>query len=307
MLPHPTLVSSLLLGFTTSSLAQDAWSTVTLDPTYRTVAPPHEDYPQSAEHVRVVSIVLLAICFTSVAVSFTESKRWNSTVPAVLTIGAATCFYAEAINCYLANVYWTISHDPKQVLFTLLGRDFEPYVAIVWWSFGSVMSCCIFSALLRNVRTGTLWILLGLAAFFDFVIEEWMLNYGGVYSYYGHQPLVLFKLFPCWWAFGNTSGIFMGIVIAYRYRNWFNGWRSILLIPLLPFCYVGPQVIAGMTTFYVIQADYSPLVTQLGGVVTCCVAVVQTGVMMNVVLGRDPLDFEGVAPNGGLVKDRKSI
>lgn len=156
LLFRPNLVASLLFSLATPSFAQNAWSSSTLDPTYRTVAPPHEDYPQNANHVFVVSSILTVICIAAVGVSSMESKRWNSTVPAALTLGAATCFYAEAINCYLANVYWTISHPPKQVVFTLLGRDFELYVAIVWWSFGSVVSCCVFAALSRNARTGTL-------------------------------------------------------------------------------------------------------------------------------------------------------
>lgn len=304
---RPYLVTSLLFGLATTSYAQNAWSETTLDPTYRTVAPPHDDYPQNADHVSVVSLVLTTICLAAVGVSLTESKRHNSTVPAALTLGAATCFYAEALNCYLANVYWTVSHDPQQVLFTLLGRDFELYVAIVWWSFGSVVSCAMFAALSHNSRTGAIWMLLGAFALFDFVLEECMLGYGGVYAYYGHQPLVLFRHFPCWWAFGNTCGIFFGITVAYRYRNWFSGICSVFLLPLLPFCYVGPQVIAGLPTFYAIQADHSPLVTELCGVATCCIAVLEAGLIMDVMLDREPLSFRRTARADSLVRSRKSM
>lgn len=231
-----------------------------MDPTYRTVVPlPDDEYPQDASHIRVVSAILSSIILAFIRISFVESKRWNSTVPTALTIGAASCVFAEAVNCYLANVWWTASHDPNQLMFTLLGREFDLYVGIVWWSFGAVMSGIIYGALARNVRTGTLWALLSMCAFWDFVIEECMLNYGGLYTYYGHQPLVLFKLFPCWWMFGNVSGIFFGIAITYRYQAWFNGWRSGFLLPILPFCYVGPQVLAGMPTMYVVNGDYSPL------------------------------------------------
>ncbi|KAL6912517.1 hypothetical protein ACHAPO_010266 [Fusarium lateritium] len=290
-------VFSVVLSFAGFSAAQNAHTKVELDPTYRTVAPPIGNFAQDPDHIRVVSSILLAVSLVFLGISVTESRRWNSTVPAALTAGAASCVLAEAVNCYLSNVYWTQSHDPSKLLFTLLGREFDTYVGIIWWSFGAVLSCGIFGALMRNVRTGTLWILLGLAGFFDFILEETMLQYGGIYTYYGHQPLVLFKLFPCWWLFCNVSGIFFGIAISYRYRAWFAGWRSVFLLPILPFCYIGPQVLAAMPTIYVVQADHDPLTTQLCGILTCCIAVVQTGVMMDVVLNRDPLEFDGVPRN----------
>ena len=296
-LGFPSFSPYIILCLAACSVAQNAHTKVELHPTYGTVAPPIDSFPQDPDHIQVVSSVLLAVSLVFLGVSVTESKRWNSTVPAALTVGAASCVLAEAVNCYLSNVYWTQSHDPRQLLFTLLGREFETYVGIIWWSFGAVLSCTIFAALMRNVRTGTLWILLGLAGLFDFILEETMLQYGGIYTYYGHQPLVLFKLFPCWWLFCNVSGIFLGIAISYRYRAWFAGWRSVFLLPILPFCYIGPQVLAAMPTIYVVQADHPPLTTQLCGILTCCIAIVQTGVMMDVVLQRDPLKFYGTPRN----------
>ncbi|KAF4861425.1 hypothetical protein CGCSCA1_v014881 [Colletotrichum siamense] len=287
------LLSICGLGLVTSSVAQNAHSKLTLDPTYRTVPPPNDDFPQDPHHVRVVLIILLAISLTFVGISLRESKRWGSTVPAALTIGSATFVLVEAINCYLANVYWTTSNDPGKLMFTLLGRDFDVYVGIIWWSYGAVLSCGIFGALQRNIRTGTLWALLGFAGLLDIILEECMLMYGGIYTYYGHQPLV-FNVFPCWWAFCNVSSIFVGISITYRYRHLLGGWRSCLIPPILPLCYAGPQVLAALPTIYAIQADYSPMVTQICGIVTCALAVVQVGVTMDTVLGRDPTGIDKV-------------
>lgn len=101
-----------------------------LDPTYGTVAPPHDAFPQNPEHVEVVSNVLIVIILAFVGISLLESNRWSSTLPAALTIGSATFTLAEAINCYLGSVYWTTSHDSSKLLFVLLGRDFEVYVAL---------------------------------------------------------------------------------------------------------------------------------------------------------------------------------
>lgn len=145
----------------------------------------------------------------------------------------------------------------------------------------------VFGALNRNIRTGRLWALLAFAAFLDIVLEEIVLTLGGVYHYYGHQPLV-FNIFPLWWCFCNVSSIFVGISVVYRYRHLLEGWKSCLIPIILPLCYAGPQVLAGLPTMYAIQADYSPLATQLCGLATCILAVVQVGVVMDTFLGRDP-------------------
>jgi len=74
-------------------------------------------------------------------------------------------------------------------------------------------------------------------------------------------------------------------------------------LSVLPFCYVEPQVLAAMPTIYVIQADHSPLITELCGILTCCVAVIQAGIIMDAVLGRRPLSF---GLNTTLAKTSKS-
>ncbi|KAI6762577.1 hypothetical protein HG530_008557 [Fusarium avenaceum] len=282
-------LSSLLLSFglVASSKAQSVYTTLALDPVYQTVPPPNDDFPQDADHVRVVSIVLSAICLIFVMISFRESQRWGSTVPAALTVGSASFVLVEAVNCYMANIYWSVSHDPSKLMFTLLGRQFEIYAGIIWWSYGAVLSCGIFGALQRNLPTGTLWALLAFSGLLDIILEEVILTYGGIYIYYGHQPLV-FNLFPCWWAFCNVSSIFVGISVTYRYRRWLEGWKSFLVPLILPLCYAGSQVLTALPTIYAIQANYHPLITQLCGVMTCTLAIVQVAVIMDTFLARDP-------------------
>lgn len=286
---HTKQLSSLLLSFglIASSKAQSVYATLALDPVYQTVPPPNDDFPQDADHVRVISIILSAICLTFVIISFWESQRWGSTVPAALTVGSASFVLVEAVNCYMANIYWSVSHDPSKLMFTLLGRKFEIYAGIVWWSYGAVLSCGIFGALQRNLQTGTLWALLAFSGLLDIILEEVILGYGGIYIYYGHQPLI-FNLFPCWWAFCNVSSIFVGISVTYRYRRWLEGWKSFLIPLILPLCYAGSQVLTALPTIYAIQANYHPFVTQLCGVMTCTLAIVQVAVIMDTFLARDP-------------------
>lgn len=270
--------------------AQSAHTKILLHETFRTPAPPGDAFAQDANHIVVVMAVLLPVALGFLALAFTEAKRFNTSIPIALVIAGIFCVVPEAINNYIGGVYWTQSHDPNQLLFTLMGREFDYYVAIIWWSFASGAGVLLYAALLREFDTGKLWTYLGLAAVANIILEEALLGYGGIYLYFGHQPLVLFRLFPCWWSFANVSSLFLSISLAYRYREWFNDWRSVFVVLLVPFCYIGAYTLCGMPTIFVIQGDFSPLITELAGIATCIIAVIQAGVMMHLVLDRNPCD-----------------
>jgi hypothetical protein len=75
----------------------------------------------------------------------------------------------------------------------------------MWWAFGMFLGYIFYIALLRNVTTRGLWAVFALSGMADILIEELLLRYGGVYTYFGHQPLVLLGHFPWWWLFVNVS------------------------------------------------------------------------------------------------------
>lgn len=280
--------------------AQNAHTQVLLDPTFRTPSPPNDAFPQNAEHVFVATSVMLAIALFFVVIAAIDSRRYKSTVPIALVLGAAFCVVPEAIDNYLAGCYWSQSHDPDKLLFFLMGREFDFYVGIMWWAFGAILSYLLYAVLLRKVTTGTLWVCLAISGVADIVIEETLLNYGGVYMYFGHQPLVLISKFPWWWLFANVSALFLSVAIAYRFRAWFNGWKSVFVLALMPFCYIGAFTFAGMPVIFVIQGDFSPLVTQMAGILTCVIALIQTGAMMYLILGRNPFALREAPLDGQL-------
>jgi len=277
------------------ALAQTAHTKVVLEENFRTPAPPNDAFAQNANHVLISTTVMFIIALIFMVIASVDSKRFNSTVPRAMVLGAAFCVVPEAIDNYLGGCYWSQSHDPKQLLFFLMGREFDYYVGVMWWAFGAILGYLLYAVLLREVKTGTLWICLGLSGIADIIIEEILLGYGGIYTYFGHQPLVLIKHFPWWWLFSNVSALFLSVSLAYRYREWFNGWRSVFILALMPFCYIGAFTLSGMPTIFVIQGDFSPLVTQLAGILTCVLSMIQTGVMMHLILGRNPFAF-GEAP-----------
>jgi len=266
--------------------AQSSTTKVLLDPTFRTPAAPGDAFIQDPHHVNVVKAVLLAISLFFVAVSISEARRFQTSVPFALAVSGIFCVVPEAVNNYIGGVYWTQSHDPKQILFMLMGREFDHYVAIIWWSFASGVGVGLYAALTRGVSTAKLWGILALAVVADIILEEVLLAYGGIYLYFGHQPLTL-NLFPCWWGFANVSSLFLGVSLAFRYKAFFEGWRGILLALLVPTCYIGAWTFCGMPTIFAIQGDFEPVITELAGLYTCLVAVLQSAVMMHLVLGRD--------------------
>lgn len=276
-------------------LAQNAHSMVVLEPLFRTPAPPNDAFTQNTSHVFISTAIMLLIALSFSVVAFFDCRRFNTTVPIAMVFGAAFCVIPEAIDNYLAGCYWSQSHDPNKLLFFLMGREFDYYVGVMWWAFGAILGYLLIAVLLREVKTGTLWICLGLSGLADIILEEILLGYGGIYMYFGHQPLVLISRFPWWWLFSNVSSLFLSVSLAYRYRGWFTGWRSVFVLALMPFCYIGAFTLSAMPAIFVIQGDFSPIVTQLGGILTCIISLIQTGAMMHLILDRDPLDF-GHAP-----------
>ncbi|THY69999.1 hypothetical protein D6C94_09021 [Aureobasidium pullulans] len=200
---------------------------------FRTPAPPGDAFAQDASHVLVVMTILIPISLGFLAFAIFESKRFKTSIPIGLVVAGIFCVVPEAVNNYLGGVHWTQSHDPKQLLFMLMGREFDYYVAFI----------C----------TGTLWAHLALAVLADIILEEVLLGYDGIYLYFGRQPLV-FNLFPCCWGPAYISTLFLSITLAYRYRAWFEGWRSSFLLPLVRTCYIGAWTLCGMPTVFAIKA-----------------------------------------------------
>ena len=266
------------------------FSTAT-DSAYQTPIPPNDLFPINPEHVFVTTVVLSIIAVVFLILAVRDGCKFRSTVPAALVLGGAANVIPESVDNYLGGVYWAQSHVPSDIMFVLMGREFDWYVAVMWWAFGAILGYLLYAALLRRISTKKLWLCLALSGIADIVVEELLLDYGGIYTYYGNQPLVLFHHFPCWWLFVNVAALFLSASIAYRFRDWLSGWRSVLILFLMPFCYIGAFSFCGMPAIFAINGIFSPAVIQLLGIATCIVAVIHTAGVMKIVLGRNPFPF----------------
>lgn len=121
----------------------------------------------------------------------------------------------------------------------------------------------------------------GVAVLTDVMAEIVFLGVGGLYVYHGNQPLVVIGSsvnMLLWWMFMNNAGLFLGIAILYRYRDYFNVIRSLWALVILPLVYPGANAAVAMTTAFAINDTSMPwFCTQLMGVITCvlCLPVVQ--------------------------------
>jgi hypothetical protein len=273
------------------ALAQNAHSQAVLDPNFRTPAPPNGAFPQNAEHVFYATLGMVTVALIMVAVSITEGIRFRSTVPLAIVMAGAVCVFPESVDNYLAGCFWSQSHDPNKLFYFLMGREFDYYTIAMWWPFGALLGYILYAALMRNMTNGALWVAFALSGVADIMFEETLLRYGGIYTYFGHQPLVLLGHFPWWWLFANVSALYLSVAIAYRFRDWFNGWKSVFILALMPLCYIGGFAFSGLPAIYAIQGDFSPLVTQLAGILTCILALVQAGGIFYLILGRNLLAF----------------
>lgn len=286
------LVGSLLtLGANAAFATTNGVFNTAMSNVYHTPTPPNDFFVQNPEHVMVSTAIMAAIAIVFLIIACFDSRKFHSTVPIGMVMGAAACVIPESVDNYLGGCFWSQSHKVGDIMFVLMGREFDWYVAIMWWAFGAILGYILYAALLRHVSTKKLWIMLGLSGVADIVVEELLLGYGGIYTYFGNQPLVLIHHFPWWWLFVNVAALFLSVSIAYRFRDWFNGWRSILILFLMPFCYIGAFSFCGMPAIFAINGIFSPAVIQLLGVITCIVAIIHTAGVMKIVLGREPFGY----------------
>ncbi|CAD0044432.1 unnamed protein product [Aureobasidium pullulans] len=114
---------------------------------FRTPAPPGDAFAQDASHVLVVMTILIPISLGFLAFAIFESKRFKTSIPIGLVVADIFCVVPEAVNNYLGGVHWTQSHDPKQLLFMLMGRELDYCVAFIWWSLSSDVGVTLYAAL----------------------------------------------------------------------------------------------------------------------------------------------------------------
>lgn len=247
-------------------------------------------YAYNMAHVWWICAALILAGIIYLVFACRLAKKTNNWLPVTIWIAGFLFVFPEAVNCLLNCIYWTVSPNEKFTLFTLLGHKMDLHVVVVWWSYVAVVGYTMYKSLLDNASTKKLWIVYGLAVLTDVIAEIVFLGVGGLYVYYGNQPLVVIGgsvNMPLWWMFMNNAGLFLGIAILYRYRDYFNGIRSLWALVILPLVYLGVNAGVAMTTAFAINDANMPwFFTQLMGVITCCLCLLVVQGTMKLVLKR---------------------
>lgn len=232
----------------------------------------------------LLAVALLVFCFAC----FDGFKR-KTFLPIFVALSGIGCVIPETFVDIAAGCYWTVRQG--DVVFRIMGRDMTWFPFVAWLAFGACLTYLAYAALLRGVKTKWLWLAFIVAGIIDIVFEEIMLNAGGLYVYYGHQPLILFTEFPLWWMFSNAAGLFLAAALAYRYRKHLEGWRGLAMFFITPTSWLSVFGFAAMPASIVINGNYSWLVTQAGGLLTAALSALAVAGTMHLVLQRDPFNF----------------
>lgn len=102
---------------------------------------------------------------------------------------------------------------------------------------------------------------------------ELPLLYGGLYVYYGAQPLEVFG-FPLWWMGVNGFGVVLIAVVVDVLAPWIKRapWRAILLIPLAPAADGAANAASGPLVWTVIHTPTPAYLVHAAGIASIIVS-----------------------------------
>lgn len=244
-------------------------------------------------HSTVAVVVLIGVSLVPIGYALRRSLKEQKLLPIVVALSGSMGVFAEVYTDVLGAVHW--SHDPGHIttrtVFHLFGRDMALVPVVAWIAFGAVLTYLCFEIISRQPKTKWLWAAFLLACLADMAFEEPMLNYGGLYTYYGNQPLILLSKFPWWWMPMNAGGLFLAAALAYRYRDSLRGFRSFAMFWITPAAFMAFYGFCAWPTLCAINGNYSWLTIQLAGLLGVGVATLSTAGVIHLVLRRDPFDL----------------
>lgn len=251
------------------------------------VVPTNADFPYDRTH-NVVAIVLLGgLGFAGLLVSLREVLRKGDWMPLCLSLGTVVVVVPEVFVDVIGMVYYPT--DDADHAFDLFGRQMGWFILAGWFGAGAFAAMMI-KALLARPSAKQVWILMGVTCLSYTIFEELLVGFGGIYHYYGAQPMWWNNL-PLWWTPCNAIGCaLLPAAFAYRYQAHLQGWRASAMLLVVPASVAGAYAFIGMPSWIVVNADYGWLLTELAGLATWALGIGLVAVIMNLFLGYQPFD-----------------
>lgn len=151
----------------------------------------------------------------------------------------------------------------SKIAFIGWGRPIPVWVCLTYFVYFGVGSGVIWIGMRRGLTRAQIWMFFVGEMAADFVLETVILR-TGLYTYYGHQPLLIGN-FPLWWAGVNALVSVAAATMTFYVARSLSGWRLLLLIPGTLCTSAAANAAAGWPAWFVINSDVGPVWTQIGG------------------------------------------
>lgn len=252
---------------------------------------PPRDAAYSARNTMISIIWLTVVGFIGFGLAIRDSLKNGNVLPLFVTMSAPMIVFPEVYVDLTGAVFFPVSPDDHA--FTILGRRMGWFIVAGWFGFGSLFMYTSYKIFEQRLSTKAVWLAFLAAGVGAVVFEEILQNMGGMYLYYGNQPLIVLWKLPWWWIPCNAGGVFLAAAIAYRLRNELRGWRGVAMFAITPASMGGVYGAIALPSWIVVNGQYNWWITQLGGLATIALGIGCVALIIKLVLGRDPFDLSG--------------
>ena len=237
----------------------------------------------------ITGLVILGIIGVILGIrDLIKTKSW---LPLFIAASGVAIAIPEVFVDIVGAVWYPTS--PDDIAFTIFGRQMGWFILSGWFGFGSMFCYLCFKLFDSGKATKWIWFTFFAAWVGDVVLEEIIQNVGGIYIYYGNQPLILLWYLPWWWIPCNSGGVFLAAAIAVRYKKFLQGWKALLMFIITPLSMTTCYGSIALPSWIVVNGAYSYWITQTAGLATVVLGFVFVGLVINVFLKRDPLELNG--------------
>ncbi len=279
-----------------AAMAVPSWprmnANIQFDPVLGLPVPP-VDAAYNAVGTKWVIIGLLILGAIGVFLGIWDLIKKKSLLPLFVAASGVAIALPEVFVDIVGAVWYPTS--PNDVAFTIFGRQMGWFILSGWFGFGSVFCYLCFTLFDSGKATKWIWGTFFAAWIGELIIEEIIQAVGGIYIYYGNQPLILLWKLPWWWIPCNCGGVFLAAAIAVRFKKFLQGWKAPLMFIISPISMTVSYAAVALPSWIAVNGAYSYWVTQAAGLATILLGFVFIGLIINVFLRRNPLDLNGTA------------
>lgn len=251
--------------------------------------PTNTDFPYDRTNTVWAIVFMGAFGVAGLVLTIRQIVRRGDWLPFFAAMGTVVIVIPEVFVDVIGMVYYPTSDSDHA--FDLFGRQMGWFIVAAWFGAGA-FAVTMLTELQKRPTARRVWALMAITFVSYTAFEEILVGMGGVYHYYGNQPLWWNNL-PLWWTPCNAIGCaLLPAAFAYRYRAQLRGWRASAMLVVVPASVAGSYAFIAMPSWIVVNGDYNWFVTELAGIATWGLAIGLIALIMNLFLGYRPFDPE---------------